>query len=114
MITISEQASIFTVINVYTVEPEQQQRLVDFFVGTKEIPMKQPGFISATIHKSLDGKRVANYAQWNSREALESALKNPDFAAMANQSREIAPNDFHVYEAVFTTEAQSSVRSTNP
>jgi heme-degrading monooxygenase HmoA len=36
-----------------------------------------PGFVSANIHKSLDGKHVANYAQWKSAEDFQSMLKNP-------------------------------------
>jgi heme-degrading monooxygenase HmoA len=36
-----------------------------------------PGFVSANIHRSLDGKRVVNYAQWESLEAFEAMRKNP-------------------------------------
>ncbi|BAY50453.1 hypothetical protein SAMD00079811_80820 (plasmid) [Scytonema sp. HK-05] len=104
MVTISEQAGILTVINVFTLEPEQQERLVDFLVENKEIPMRQPGFISANLHTSLDGTRVVNYIQWRSREALEAASKNPDFIAMAKQAAEFAPHDFHVYKVASTME----------
>ncbi|MEH2239203.1 Nif11-like leader peptide family RiPP precursor [Nostoc sp.] len=106
MATISDQAGLLTVINVFTVQPEQQQRLVDFFIENKEIPMKQPGFISANIHKSLDSTRVVNYIQWSNREALESASKNPDFIAMTKQAAEFASHDFHAYEVVLTVQAQ--------
>ncbi len=41
-----------------------------------------PGFVAANIHKSSDGERVANYAQWRSREDFEAMLKNP--AALAH------------------------------
>ena len=65
---------IMTLINVFTVAPEQQQALVDLLDQATEATMKRrPGFISASIHKSLDGRRVVNYAQWRSKE---------DFAAM--------------------------------
>ena len=59
--------------------PEQQQRLVDLLVEATEAVMKyQPGYVSATIHKSLDGTRVTNYAQWRSREAFEEMLKDSE------------------------------------
>ncbi len=51
--------------------PEQQQRLVDLLVEATEAVMKyQPGYVSANIHKSLDGTRVTNYAQWRSAAIL--------------------------------------------
>jgi heme-degrading monooxygenase HmoA len=31
-----------------------------------------PGFISATLHRSLDGTKVAMYAQWRSVDDLSS------------------------------------------
>ena len=36
-----------------------------------------PGFVSANIHRSLDGTKVANYAQWASRAAFEAMLGEP-------------------------------------
>ena len=52
-----------TLINVFTVAPENQQRLVDVLVdATQAVMRKQPVFVSANIHKSLDGTQVTNYA----------------------------------------------------
>ncbi len=106
MTTISEKADLITVINVFTVEsPEQQQRLVEHLVSNIEKAKKQTGFISANIHKSLDGTRVTNYAQWSSQQALESALQNSEFMNPVEQILEL-PHDFHLYKVVFTTQAQ--------
>ena len=75
MVTISKDNDVVTLINVFTVAPEDQQRLVDVLVdATQSVMRKQPGFISANIHRSLDGTRVTNYAQWRSREAFEAML----------------------------------------
>lgn len=61
--TISKDTDIVTFINVFTVAPENQHRLVELLVETTEDLMsKLPGFISANIHKSLDGTQVVNYA----------------------------------------------------
>ncbi|VEP12877.1 conserved hypothetical protein [Hyella patelloides LEGE 07179] len=107
MITINEKAGMVTVINVFTVEPEKQQSLIDFLVEEKELPMSLPGCLSFSIHKSLDGKKVLNYVQWSSHEALKSASKNPGFAAGKKQIIKLA-KDFNssFYEVVFTEEAQ--------
>jgi heme-degrading monooxygenase HmoA len=96
---ISKNNKVVTLINVFTVEPANQQKLVDMLVETTEKMMKHvPGFVSASIHKSLDGVRVVNYAQWRSKQ---------DFDAMRNSSAaqehmkpffEISKPDFHLYE----------------
>ena len=105
MITIDEKDGLITVINVFTVEsPEQQQRIVDYLVENLEVPKRQPGFISASLHKSLDGKRVVNYVQWRSQEALEAAIKDPDFVAVAKEAGDFSPHDFHFYKVVFTVQ----------
>jgi heme-degrading monooxygenase HmoA len=61
---------------------------------------KVPGFVSANIHKSLDGVRVANYAQWRSREDFEAMLKNPEAAQHMAPIKAIATNDAHLFEVV--------------
>ena len=36
-----------------------------------------PGFVSANIHLSLDGKKVVNYAQWRSQADFDAMKRNP-------------------------------------
>ena len=74
--TISKTDDITTLINVFTVEPKNQQRLVELLVETtEELMSKLPGFISSNIHKSLDGTQVVNYVQWK-KGAIESVEKS--------------------------------------
>ena len=78
MTDISTGGNVVTIINVFTVDPAKQQKLVDILVEATEQTMKHlPGFISANIHRSLDGVKVVNYAQWESREAFEAMRANP-------------------------------------
>jgi quinol monooxygenase YgiN len=77
--TIRAGAEIFTLINVFSVAPDRQQELVELLIEATEQTMRHlPGFISANIHTSLDGRHVVNYAQWRSRDAFEAMLRNPD------------------------------------
>jgi hypothetical protein len=46
----------------------------------------------------LDGVRVTNYAQWQSREAFESVRDNPAIVPFAQRVAEIASFDPHLYE----------------
>ncbi len=50
----------------------------------------QPGFISANLHRSLDGTKVINYAQWASRDAFEAMFQNPDARARLTELQQIA------------------------
>lgn len=105
MATISKENRVATLINVFTVAPEDQQKLVDMLIEATEKTMKNvEGFISANIHKSLDGKRVVNYAQWQSAEAFEAMVKDPEAQKHMKPIMEIATADFHLYEVIDTFE----------
>jgi quinol monooxygenase YgiN len=102
-VAIAKNNDVVTLINVFTVRPGDQDRVVDLLEAATEQTMKKlPGFVSASIHKSLDGVRVANYAQWQSREAFEAMSKNPDARAHMGPLMEIAQADFHLYEVAGT------------
>lgn len=63
-----------TLIDVHSCTPENQQELADVLAEAVRSGYRhEPGFVSANIRRSFDGTRVANYAQWESREALEAA-----------------------------------------
>jgi len=91
MTTITTEKNLVTLINVFTVSPENQQRLVDLLVeATQRTMRKQPGYLSAAIHKSVDGTRVTNYAQWRSREDFEAIGKNPEVAVHMRAAAQLA------------------------
>jgi quinol monooxygenase YgiN len=77
--TISAELPVVTLINVFTVEPEDQDRLVELWQRATDNVMRHlPGFVSANVHRSLDGTKVVNYAQWESQEAFTAMLQNPE------------------------------------
>jgi len=78
MATIANGREMLTLINVFTVRPEDQQKLVQLLLDATDETMKHlPGFVSATIHKSHDGKKVVNYAQWRSLKDFEAMRQDP-------------------------------------
>jgi quinol monooxygenase YgiN len=88
--TIREGDQVVALINVFTCTPENQQRLVEAWQrGTHELMRYLPGFISANIHRSLDGSRVVNYAQWQSRDAFQATLRNPEVGAYFEELAQI-------------------------
>src|SRR5262249_29411212 len=66
---------------------------------------KLPGFVSANIHRSLDGTRVANYAQWRSRADFEAMLQNAAAASHMQEATTLAAAEPHLYEVVSVHEA---------
>ena len=79
--TIRTGSDITTLINVFTVEPDDQQKLAQLLKeGTESFFSKQPGFISSSVHTSKDGRRAINYSQWRSAGDIESFRGNPNFA----------------------------------
>ena len=99
--TIAANADCVTLINVFTVKPQDQDRLVKLLVDATDTVMRRiPGFISANIHKSADGVRVANYAQWRTAQDFEAMLKNPAAQKHMAPIKDFATYDAHVYAAV--------------
>ncbi|MGD8860067.1 MAG: antibiotic biosynthesis monooxygenase [Myxococcales bacterium] len=65
-------------LNVFEVRPDRAQDLLDTLArATEEVMKDRPGFISASFHRSLDGKSVVNYAQWASVEDFEAMRADP-------------------------------------
>ena len=94
MPTIKKGSDLLTLINVFTVAPEKQQELVTLLINATEQTMKHlPGFISASIHCSLDGKKVVNYAQWKSIADFEAMRKNPEAAPHMQAAAALAQFD---------------------
>ena len=101
MATISNNSKILTLVNVFTVDPAQQQKLVDTLIEATQKTMKHmPGFISASIHKSFDGAKVINYAQWKSRADFDAMTRNPETIPHMKACAALAKSDPILCEVV--------------
>jgi hypothetical protein len=102
---ISPTNEVATMINVFTVEPEKQQELIEIWLKEGKQFEALPSFVAAALHRSLDGKRVINYAQ---RQKAEDWL---DISRHAGQLfghfRAISQSDPHLYEVIYLSEHQS-------
>lgn len=63
------------------VDGQHQDELLRLMTERARFMATQPGFISISLHRSLDGKQVINYVQWASREQLVAAHHSPEFRA---------------------------------
>lgn len=90
-----------TVINVFTVEPLDQRELVALLTrATDGFVRHAAGFISARLHRSLDGTKVAMYSQWRNIEAYEAMRKDPSPMPYLQQALAIAKFEPGIYEVV--------------
>jgi len=90
-----------TFINVFTVEPANQQRLVDLLAHATVVPVRHaPGFASATLHRSIDGTRVTMYAQWRTIEDYQAMRNSPASRDYLQQALAIAKFEPGMYEII--------------
>lgn len=96
---ISADVPVLTLINVFTVEPDRQERLIEVLDrATEDVMRHRPGFISANIHRGLDGVTVTNYAQWESREAFEATMADPEARVHMAEAAELGSYAPILYE----------------
>lgn len=67
-------------INKFNVSPEEVDEFLKAFATTAEVLKKQPGYISAQLHRGIAGSCVfLNYEVWESTEHFKRAVSSPDF-----------------------------------
>jgi heme-degrading monooxygenase HmoA len=95
---ISQEGNLVTLINVFDTTPEQQQALIQQWIRFTEAVKDEPGFIATALHKSTDGTRVINYAQWRSQADFDTFLKRhgADFAQFGQNASRIDPHTYEV------------------
>jgi quinol monooxygenase YgiN len=110
MTTISKENNYLTLINIFTVSPANQQKLVDLLIQATEVVKTTAGFISSSLHASLDGTKVTMYAQWKSIEDYNKMRSNPAASPFLKQAMEIASFEPGMYRVVetFVSTYQSS------
>ena len=99
--TIRTGSDIITLVNVFTVEPDNQQKLIQLLKeGTEAFFRKQPGFISSSVHTGKEGGRAVNYSQWRSAGDIDNFRKDPKFAPYIQRLTAIATAETILCEVV--------------
>jgi heme-degrading monooxygenase HmoA len=62
-----------TTMRIFTVDPDRQMELATSRTAALQAMADLPGFVGAALHVSLDGVRVAEYAQWDTPAQATSA-----------------------------------------
>jgi heme-degrading monooxygenase HmoA len=77
-------------LNKFTVKPEDVDEFLKAFADTTEIFKRQPGFISAQLHRGI-GKSSTffNYVVWESVKDFKQAFNRPEFQSKMS---DVLPN----------------------
>lgn len=104
MPTISADADLVTLINTFTSAPEDREQVVAALRRLGPLAAAAPGFVSASIHVSLDGTRIVNYVQWRSAADVESFISTPLLQEGLAALRGIAEVDPRLYRVAQVVE----------
>lgn len=90
-------------INVFTVDPSNQQRLIDLLTqSTNKSVRYAPVFIAATLHRSIDGTKVTMYEKWRSEKDYQKMREDTSRPPFLQEALSIAKFDPGMYEVVQT------------
>jgi quinol monooxygenase YgiN len=101
MTTISKDADLTTFINVFTVDPANQPRLIELLIKATDTCVRHArGFISSSLHRSRDGTKVTMYAQWRSIADYEAMRSDPGPVPYLQEALAIAKFEPGMYDVV--------------
>src|SRR4051794_5945796 len=69
-------------INLFTLDPEDEQALLAAWTDDAAFMQRQPGFVSTQLHRAIgENPTFLNYAVWESTAAFRAAFAHPEFVA---------------------------------
>lgn len=101
---IRANSGIITQINVFTVPRGGQDELVAYLGDAAKVASEVDGWLSASLHSSLDGTRVVNYAQSRDMDAAGRVFRHLDAKGLIDGNRKYGEAHPGLYECVFTLE----------
>lgn len=95
-----------TFINTFRCQPHDQDEVVRIIVDiVEQVASTSPGFISASVHRSIDGTRVFNYLQWETAEHLAAMQRSTDFLIFARRFTGLTEFDPHQCEVAHVADS---------
>lgn len=94
----NEDGSI-VLINVFTIDPADENALLESWAHDAEFMRAQPGYISTQMHKAVGGSATyLNYAVWESIESFRNAFTNPEFQKRIGRYPDSATVSPHLFK----------------
>ena len=76
--TIRVDSAVTTLVNVFTVEPDNLPKVLALLhEGIETMFSKMPGWIATNLLKSRDGRQVIVYSQWRDAKDIDAFRQDP-------------------------------------
>lgn len=102
MPTIKLDNDIITQINVFTVPPGKQDALIAYLAEAARAAREVEGWLSASLHRSLDGTRVVNYAQSANQVAAKRVFDHLTAKGLIDGNKRFGEAHPGLYTVAFT------------
>lgn len=93
---------VVTQINVFTVPEGGQGALIAHLAASARVAREVEGWLSASLHRSLDGTRVVNYAQSVDLDAARRVYAHLERTGMIARNAALGMAHPGLYEVAFT------------
>ena len=104
--TIAVTKDVTTLINILTVEPENQQKLIELLRdSTESVITRLDGWISTSFIAATDQRHVVIYSQWRDLASVEAMRTNPHMVAYFPKIAAFAAFDSFVGDVVYNHHA---------
>ena len=104
--TIEVTKKVSTLINILTVEPESQQKLIKLLRdNTESVVSRLDGWISTSFIAGKDQRQVVIYSQWRDVASVEAMQANPEMVAYFPRIAALAAFDSFAGDVVYNHHA---------
>ena len=98
---IAIEVSSVVLVNVFTLDRADEQIFLQAWQDDAQFMKRQPGFISAQLHRPLgESPTYFNYAVWESTADFRSAFMHPEFRAKMSAYPSSAVASPHLFQKV--------------
>jgi len=98
------QEGPIVLINVFTVDPADEDTLLRAWAHDADFMKAQPGYISTQLHKGIAGSSTyVNYAIWQDVESFRNAFSHPEFQSRISDYPQSAVARPHLFKKLAVT-----------
>ena len=98
---LKDEGGSVVLINTFVVSSADADGLLAAFAADADVMQRQPGFVSAQLHRGISGSGVfLNYAVWASVADFRAAFTNPEFRARLSNYPATATASPHLFRKV--------------
>lgn len=98
---IALDAAPVVLVNVFTLDQEDEQTFLHAWQDDARFMKRQPGFISTQLHRAIgESPTYLNYAVWQSTADFRAAFTHPEFRAKVSAYPSSAVASPHLFQKV--------------